>query len=171
MCCFFEILASTYGPRLYGPGPFGPYGPGPLIILKNIRSYICSRTIFEKHSAPGAHSKHAPGAVYILNMVLEHIWLRKFFQIMNGPGPYVQDHRVLMVQDHIVLDHKFEAKIFKKLVCFAGILSIKCYILPCTGSRLSSKPSPDLCSLLNGLLQKDPDKRWAFWLELELKTQ
>ena len=28
----FEILASTYGP---GPYALGPYGSGPLIILKN----------------------------------------------------------------------------------------------------------------------------------------
>ena len=33
----YEILASTY---VYGPGPSGPYGPGPLIILKNILSLI-----------------------------------------------------------------------------------------------------------------------------------
>ena len=62
-------------------------GPGPLIILKNILSQMCSRTIFEKHTAPGAHSKHAPGVVCISNMVLKHIWLRKFFQIMNSPEP------------------------------------------------------------------------------------
>ena len=28
-----------------------------------------------------------------------------------------------------------------------------------SGSRFSSKPSPDFLSLLEGLLQKDPDKR------------
>ena len=58
---------------LYGPGPLGPNGPGPLVILKNILSSICSRTIFEKHIAPGAYSKHAPGAVCFSNMILEHI--------------------------------------------------------------------------------------------------
>ena len=35
-------------------GPLGPYGPGPLIILKNILSQICSRTILEINTAPGA---------------------------------------------------------------------------------------------------------------------
>ena len=34
---FFEILASTYGPVPYGPEPLGPYGPGSLIIWKNIQ--------------------------------------------------------------------------------------------------------------------------------------
>ena len=48
---FSEILASAYG-------------PGPLIILKNILSQICSRTIFEMHTAPGAYSKHALGTVH-----------------------------------------------------------------------------------------------------------
>ena len=67
---FCEILASTCGP---GPlWPLGPYRPGPLIILKNILSWICSRTIFEKHTGSGAYGKHAPGAVGISNMVLEH---------------------------------------------------------------------------------------------------
>ena len=72
-------------------------GPGPLIILKNILSWICSRTIFENHTAPGAYSKHTPGAMYILNIVLEHVWLKKFFQIING-----------------VLDHKSRPKSPKK---------------------------------------------------------
>ena len=49
-----------------------PYGPGPLIILKTILCYICSRTIFEKYTVPGAYSKYASGAVCISNMVLEH---------------------------------------------------------------------------------------------------
>ena len=44
---FLEILASTYDPGPYDPVPLGHYGPGPLIILKNIRSYICSRAIFD----------------------------------------------------------------------------------------------------------------------------
>ncbi len=30
-----------------------------------------------------------------------------------------------------------------------------------SGSRFSSKPSPDLCNLLSGLLQKDPSKRYV----------
>ena len=62
----FDILASTFG-------PLGPFGPGPLIILKNILLLICSRTKLEKHTAPGAYSKHTPRAVCISNMVLEHI--------------------------------------------------------------------------------------------------
>ena len=41
----------------------GPYGPGPLIIWKNILSQICSRIIFEMYTAPGACSKYASGAV------------------------------------------------------------------------------------------------------------
>ena len=64
----------------------GPYAPGPLIILKNFPSQICSRTIIEKQTAAGACCKHALEAVCISNnMVLEHIWLGKFFQIINGP--------------------------------------------------------------------------------------
>ena len=35
---FFDILSPTYGPGPYGLGPQGPYGPRPLIILKNILS-------------------------------------------------------------------------------------------------------------------------------------
>ena len=53
----------------------GPYGHGPLIILKNVISRICSRTIFEKHTAPGTYSKHATGAVCI--------------QIWSRPGVYL----------------------------------------------------------------------------------
>ena len=37
-----------------GPGPKGPYGPGLLIVLKNILSQICSGTIFEIRTSPGA---------------------------------------------------------------------------------------------------------------------
>ena len=59
-----------------------PYGPEPLIILKNILSYICSSTIFEKHTAQGVYSKHVPGAVCISNMGPR----AKFFQIINVPG-------------------------------------------------------------------------------------
>ena len=56
--CCFDILVSAYGPGPYGRGPSGPYDPGPLIILKNIKLNKL-RTI--------------PGAVCISNMVLEHI--------------------------------------------------------------------------------------------------
>ena len=59
----------------------------PLIIWKNILSQICSRIIFEMHTAPEACSKYAPGAVCIQIMLLKHIWLRIFFQIINGSGP------------------------------------------------------------------------------------
>ena len=52
---------------------FWPDGPGPLIILKNILSQICSRTIFKINTAPGACLLYDPGAVLISNMVLEHI--------------------------------------------------------------------------------------------------
>ena len=83
--CFFEILASTYGPGPAGPGS---YGPGPLIILKDILSQICSRSIIWMHTAPGAYLLRAPGAVCISNMILEQMWLRIFFQIINDPEPY-----------------------------------------------------------------------------------
>ena len=63
------------------------YGPGPLIIWKNILSQLCSRIIFEMHTASGACSKYVPGAVWIQMMLLDHIWLRIFFQIINDPGP------------------------------------------------------------------------------------
>ena len=64
---FWAILALTVGPGRYhncpGPDP-GPYAPGPLIILKNILSQICSRrTIFKQHTAPGVYGKHGPEAV------------------------------------------------------------------------------------------------------------
>ena len=90
--CFFWDFGLGLWSRTISYAP-GPYGPGPLIILKNFLSQICSRTIFEKHTAPGAYSKHASRAVCISNMVLEHIWLRKFFQIINGPGPYGPDYK------------------------------------------------------------------------------
>ena len=60
---FLEILASTYGPGLYARGPF--------IIWKNILSQICSRTIFEMHTAPEAYSKHASEAVCTQMMLLD----------------------------------------------------------------------------------------------------
>ena len=66
---FFQILALTCGP---GPAALGPYDPGPLI-WKNILSQICSRIIFEMHTAPGVCSKYAPGAMCIQIMLLEHI--------------------------------------------------------------------------------------------------
>ena len=105
---FFEILTWTYGPRPYGPGPLGPYGLGPLIILKNILSWICSRTIFEKHTAPGAYSKHAPEAVCI----------------SNGPGAYltykilsdyewsrtIRHDVVTQTSDKIVINHNLSCK-------------------------------------------------------------
>ena len=65
---FLEILASTYG-----PGPLGPYGPGPFIIWKNFLSQICSRTIFEIHTAPVVRLLYAPGSVCFSNKVLEHV--------------------------------------------------------------------------------------------------
>ena len=103
---FFEILASSYGPA--GPGP---YGPEPLIIWKNILGQICSRIIFEMHTAPEAFSKYAPGAVCIQIMLLEHIWLRIFFQIFNGH--MVLDHTV---QEQLVLYHKSRPKSQKSLL-------------------------------------------------------
>ena len=59
-----------------------------LIIWKNILSQICSRTLFEIHTALGAYSKHAPGAVYTYIMLLEHIGLKALLQIIYSPGPY-----------------------------------------------------------------------------------
>ena len=38
LMAFFDILTSTYGPESCGHGPLGPYGPRPLILLKNIFS-------------------------------------------------------------------------------------------------------------------------------------
>ena len=49
----------------YGRGPLGPYGPSPVIILKNIP---CSNGPEPLKTAPEAYSKHAPGAVCISNM-------------------------------------------------------------------------------------------------------
>ena len=46
--------------------------------------------VFEKHNAPGAYSKHVPGAVCISKY---------------GPGAYLTKKRLLMVQDHLVLEH------------------------------------------------------------------
>ena len=79
LVCFFKILASTCAQGPYGPQPYAsePYGV-PLIILKNIVSQICSRTISE-NTAPGAYSKHASVAVLTLDIVLEHICLGKCF--------------------------------------------------------------------------------------------
>ena len=90
------LWGQTFGSRTILFWDFGldlwprsrTYGPVPIIILKNILSQICSRTISKKHTASEANIKHAPGAVCILNMVLVHIWLRKFFQVINGIGPY-----------------------------------------------------------------------------------
>ena len=48
----------------YGRGPLGPYGPNPLIILKNIP---CLNGPEPLKTAPEAYSKHVPGAVCISN--------------------------------------------------------------------------------------------------------
>ena len=56
----------------YGPGPLGHYCSGTFIIWKNCLSQICSRTIFEMHTA-GVCLLYAPGAVSFSNMVLQHI--------------------------------------------------------------------------------------------------
>ena len=86
--CFFEILASIYGPGLYAPGP---YASAPLsswtinkLMWKNILSQICSRSIFWAKDALWAlfectllqeHVWYVSGAVWILSIVLEHICL------------------------------------------------------------------------------------------------
>ena len=102
--------------------PFlGQCPPGLMIInWKNFLNQICSRTIFEMHTAPRACLLYAPGAVCFLNMILEHIKLRMFFKItliilkikmvQDIKVLMVQDIKVLMVQDHIVLDHKSRSK-------------------------------------------------------------
>ena len=102
---YFEILALTYGP--------GPAAPGPFIIWKNIVSQICSRIIFEMHTAPGACSRYAPGAVYIQIMLLEHIWLRIFFQIIML---MVQDQMDHTVQKQLVLVSKSRPKSQKSIL-------------------------------------------------------
>ena len=73
------------------------YGPGPLIILKNILSQICSRTIFEINTAPGAYR----------NLFLEQCWFQiwswSIFDLeYSSTLLMVQDHKVLMIQDHIL---------------------------------------------------------------------
>ena len=82
-----NILMVQDAYNINGPGPLGPYGPGPLIILKNILS----------SNSPGPYLKSTLLQEHIANMLLEQfafqirswsIWLRKFFQIINGPGPY-----------------------------------------------------------------------------------
>ena len=95
-----QYATGPYAPGQYAPGPYAPephvlgpyapvpYNPGPLIIWKNILRQICSRTIFEMHTAQGAYGKHAPGAVCIQIMLLEHIWLRALLLIVYASGPY-----------------------------------------------------------------------------------
>ena len=97
-------LFSDFWPRLYGPGPsmlYGPgplilYGPGPLIIGKKCLSQMLQDHIW---------NAHAPGSCF--NMLLEHVHFK------YGPGAFdlensfrslmVQDHIILMVQDHTTL--------------------------------------------------------------------
>ena len=78
-CCQFLChLASTHG-----PGPLWSWATNNLE-LQNIQSKICSRIIFDIHTAPGLIcSKCAPGFVWIQIMLQEHIWLKMFFQIMD----------------------------------------------------------------------------------------
>ena len=71
-------------------------GPGPVIILKNFLSQICSRTVFE--------SKHAPGAVCI------SFDLENSFRILMDQNHMVQDY---MVKDLMVLYHKSRPKSLK----------------------------------------------------------
>ena len=86
-----------------------PYAPGPLIIWKNFQSQICFRTIFEMHSVPGAYNRHDPRAVCLSNMVQQHIWLKYSVRLLMVPDHKVffrfiwmiQNHKVLMVQNHI----------------------------------------------------------------------
>ena len=71
--------------QLYAPGP---YGPGLCMILKNLLWQICSRTIFEKHTAPGAYRKHAPAPGAVCKYGPGVYLTQKFVQMTNGPGPY-----------------------------------------------------------------------------------
>ena len=95
---FCEILASTYG-----TGPLGPYGPGPLITLKNILRSLCSRTIFEKHTAQE----------HIANMLLEHhafqIWSWSIFDL-----EILSDNE--WFRTHMVLDRKSRPKLPKSIL-------------------------------------------------------
>ena len=127
--CFFEILASTYGPRPAAPVPYGPgsaapgphgcglgtYGSGSLMIWKNILSHIRSRSITWMYTATGSCSKYAPGAACIQIMLLEHIWLRISFKIING----LEDHMIL---DQLVPDHKSRPKSQKSTLYTPGSL-------------------------------------------------
>ena len=79
MYAFFGILASTYDPGLRScPGPRGPYGPGPLIILEEYSKFKWSRTKFGKYdTAPGPYNKQALGPVdgpeaYLIYKVLSN---------------------------------------------------------------------------------------------------
>ena len=48
--------------------------------------------------------------------VMEHIWLRIFFQIISGPGP----SRLLVVQDHMVLDGAYGPVAYGPGACVPG---------------------------------------------------
>ena len=101
---FLENLALTYVSGLYGPRPLGPYGPGSFIIWRNFLRQICSRSIYLKCILLQEH-------VYVCYILLEQyafqIWSWSIFNLKYSP-------RLLMVQDHMSLDHKSRPKSQKK---------------------------------------------------------
>ena len=119
---FLEILASTYEPELYDHWSWTIRTLWSWTIhnLKEFSKSNISRTIFEMYTAPGACLLYAPGAGCFSNMLLERyafqIWSWSIFDLENSFRLLmIQNHKVLMfqdhmVQDHIILDHKSRPK-------------------------------------------------------------
>ena len=89
---FFEILALICGPRPYAPGPY--YDPGIIYDLEEL---------LKVKYAPVPHLKSTLLQEHRANMFLEQcafqIWSWSIFDSGNSS-------RLLMVQGHMVLEHK-----------------------------------------------------------------
>ena len=97
----------------------GPYGPGPFIIWKNFPNQICSRTIFEMHTQCSRTifemlTAYRSMFAMLLEQYAFQIWSWSIFDLENSLRLWmVEDHKVLMILDHMVLDHKSRPKSHK----------------------------------------------------------
>ena len=100
------ILAASYG-----PGPLGPYGSGPFIIWKNFsKSNMLQDHIWNAHCS--IMKEHV--CYMLLEQYAFQILSWSTFNLEIFFNLTIQDHKVPMVQDHMVLDHKSRLKCQKK---------------------------------------------------------
>ena len=77
----------------------------------------------------GAYSKRAPRAVCFSSMVLKHINLEYSSILLM-----VQDHKILMAKDHMVLDHKSRPKSHKSF--FSSWIAIAVSVVTINNTKM-----------------------------------